>query len=115
MNIYYIQKLWFSEKYYADTTVHKHYLTVQLPKINIDTQIWLTIFSPGVNLDAGVGGIAAAGIKSYRYEDDQGKSQFVELDHWESHLRQSRCLEVTYAFHVRLAWAKAEGMIYWHD
>lgn len=115
MNIYYIQKFWFGEKYYTDASLHKHFLTVQLPDVNIDAQIWLTILGPGINFDQGVVGLAAAGVKSYRYIDKNGTQQFQEFDHWESHLRVERCVEVTFAFHVQLAWAKAEGIIYWHD
>src|SRR5580765_1409175 len=105
MNIYYIQKFWFAEKYYTDTAIHKHYLTVELPKINIDAQIWLTIFSPGINFDQGRSGIAAAGIKSYRYIDTNGFLQYQEFTSWESHLRVNQCMEITFAFTVSLAWA----------
>jgi len=115
MNIYYIQKFWFGERYYTDTQWHKDYFTIQLPQVNIDAQLWLTIFAPGLNFDGGVLGGVAAGVKSYRYIDTKGKTQYQELDHWESHLRIERCVEVTFALHVRLAWAKAEGIIYWHD
>jgi hypothetical protein len=115
MNIHYIQKFWFGERYYTDTAWHAHYHTIQLPDVNIDAQIWLTILSPGLNMDEGVLGGAAAGIKSFRFIDKEGQTQFQEFDHWESHLRVERCTELTVAFHVRLAWAKAEGIIYWHD
>lgn len=115
MNIYYIQKFWFGEQFYTDTDTHKNYFTVDLPKVNIDAQIWLTIFSTGLNLDAGVLWLAAAGVKSYRFVDQDGITRYRELSNWESHLRVEQCVEVTFAFHVRLAWAKAEGIIYWHD
>lgn len=115
MNIYYLQKFWFSEKYYTDTSVHKHYFTIDLPEVDIDAQIWLTIFSPGLKSDPGVLGLAAAGVKSYRFLDKNGVTNHQELTNWESHLRVERCMQVTFAFHVRLAWAKAEGIIYWHD
>ena len=115
MNIYWLQEFWFSEKYHTDASLHKHYFTIQLPEVNIDTQIWLTIFSTGLNYDQGVLGLAAAGIKSYRFVDQNGVKQYKELTNWEAHLWVDRCIEITYAFHVRLAWAKAEGMIYWHD
>lgn len=115
MNIYYLQEFWFFEQYYTDTSLHKHYFTVELPKVNIDAQIWLTIFSPGVNFDKGVVGLAAAGVKSYRFVDKQGAKQYQEFSNWEAHLWVEQCIEITFAFHVRLAWAKAEGIIYWHD
>jgi hypothetical protein len=115
INIYYIQKFWFGEAYYTDTSYHKHYFTVELPKVNVDAQIWLTIFSPGVSFDAGVTGLAAAGLKSYQFIDSNGTQQYREFDHWESHLRIEQCVEITFAFHVQLAWAKAEGIIYWHS
>jgi hypothetical protein len=115
MNIYYLQKFWFGEKYYTDTDVHNHYFTVDLPKVNIDAQIWLTIFSPGINSDQGKTGIAAAGVKSYRFIDAHGTSQYKEFSTWESHLRVEQCTQITFSFKVCLAWAKAEGIIYWHD
>ena len=115
MNIYYIQKFWFSQRYYTDTSVHKHYFTIELPRVNIDAQIWLTIFSTGIKLDAGVLGLAAAGVKSCRFVDPEGITRYQEFTNWEAHLRVQQCVEVTFAFHVRLAWANAEGIIYWHD
>ena len=115
MNIYYLQEFWLGEHYYKDTNLHPHYLTIELPEVNIDAQIWLTIFSPGFNFDKGVTGIAAAGVKSCRFIDQNGAPQYHEFTSWESHLWIARCTEVTFAFQVRLAWAAAEGIIYWHD
>jgi len=115
VNIFYIQKFWFAERYYTDTDWHPDYLTVQLPTVNIDAQIWLTIFSPGVHYDPDATGGAAAGVKSVRFIDDNGQNQYQELTNWESHIRIARCTEITFSFGVRLAWAKAEGVIYWHD
>jgi hypothetical protein len=115
MNIYWLQEFWFFQKYYTDTSLHKHYFTIEFPKVDIDAQIWLTIFSPGVNFDQGVTGIAAAGVKSYRFVDQNGVTQYKEPPNWDAHVRVQRCTEITFAFHVRLAWAKAEGIIYWHD
>lgn len=115
MNIYYLQKFWFTEVYYTDTDVHSHYYTVELPKINIDAQIWLTIFGPGVNLEERKAGIAAAGIKSYSFIDREGIAKYHEFNTWESHVRVEQCTQITFSFKVMLAWAKAEGIIYWHS
>jgi hypothetical protein len=115
MNIYYLQEFWFGERYYTDTSIHKHYITIDLPKVNIDAQLWLTIFSPGVNFDKGVTGLAAAGIKSCRFIDQNGVAQPKEFTNWESHIWVGQCTQITFAFQVRLAWAAAEGIIYWHD
>ena len=115
MNIYWLQPFWFGERYYTDTAAHKNFFTVALPEVDIHAQIWLTIFSPGLNFDEEALGLAAAGIKSYRFKDSDGVLQLKELDSWSSHIWIDRCVEITFAFHVRLAWAKAEGMIYWHD
>lgn len=115
MNIYYLQKFWFGQVYYTDTIVHSHYYTIELPKVNIDAQIWLTIFGPGVNLDERITGFAASGIKSYRFIDGDGISRYREFTTWESHVRIEQCTEITFSFKVALAWAKAEGIIYWHD
>jgi hypothetical protein len=114
VNIQYIQKVWFGDVYYGDTDLHRHYHTVELPQVDVDAQIWLTILSPGANLDQGVTGLAAAGIKSYSYVDAVGRPLYVEPDGWQSHLRVEQCTGITFAFHVQLAWAKAEGIIYWH-
>jgi len=114
MIIDYLQEFWFGERYYTDTSWHKDYFTVELPKVNIDAQIWLAILSVGLKLDEGVLGGAAAGVKSYRFVDTDGITRFRELDQWQGHLWVDNCVEITFAFHVRLAWAKAEGMIYWH-
>jgi len=114
MNINWLQEFWFGERYYTDTADHKEYFTVELPDVNIDAQIWLTIFAPGLKLDEGVLGVAAAGVKSYRFIDTDGIVRYRELDEWQGHIWVDRCVEVTFAFAVRLAWAKAEGMIYWH-
>ena len=113
MNIYHLQKFWFGERRFTDTGLHPDYFTVDIPEANIDAQIWLTIFAPGVNFDERVTGLAAAGVKSFRFIDSGGLPQFQELSHWESHVRVERCTAVTFAFHVQLAWAKAEGMIYY--
>ena len=114
MNIYFLQEFWFGEHYYTDTDVHKDYFTIQLPKVNIDAQIWLTILGPGINFDAGVVGMAAAGVKSYRYVDANGTTQYQEFTEWQGHVWVDNCVELTFALAVQLAWAKAEGMIYWH-
>jgi hypothetical protein len=113
MDIYYLRKFWFGERYFTDTVVHPNYFTVDIPEANIDAQIWLTILSPGVNLDERVTGLAAAGVKSFRFIDPEGLPRFQEVSDWQSHVRVERCTAITFAFHVRLAWAKAKGMIYY--
>jgi hypothetical protein len=115
MNIYWLQKFWFHERRHTDTQVHRHFLTVDLPEVNIDAQIWLTAFSPGRNVEEQIMGAAAAGVKSFRFIDSNGLMQFRELDSWQGNVRVERCIQIMFAFHVQFAWAKAEGMIYWHD
>ena len=61
-------------------------------------------------------GTAAAGIRRYRYIDENGKEAVQEFDDWVSHARVRQCIEITFAFHVVKAWAKAEGnILYWKD
>src|SRR5262245_28553123 len=119
MNIYWLRQFWFGERFYNDTSLHKHYFTIAFAnRPNIDAQIWLTIFASGATYDNGAVtnlGIAAAGIKSFRFINDQDESELQEFDHWESHVRVKKCVELTVAFHVKLAWAKAEGNIYYWE
>lgn len=119
MNIYWLRQFWFGEVFYDDASLHKHYHTITFAnQPNIDAQIWLTIFSSGAKWAGGAItalGIAAAGIKSYRFINDTGQTELKEFDHWESHVRIKKCVELTVAFHVKLAWAKAEGNIYYWE
>src|SRR5262245_41666759 len=119
MQIYWLRQFWFGEAFYTDTALHKHYHTITFAnKPNIDAQIWLTIFSPGGQWSDGAIttlGLVAAGIKSFKFINSSGQTQFTELDHWESHVRIEKCVELTVAFHVSLAWAKAEGNIYYWE
>ena len=115
-----MRPFWFGEKYYSDTSVHKHYHTIsfasQPNRPNINAQIWLTIFASGVTYEGGAItnlGVAAAGFKAYRFVNDRGEIETTTLDNWTSHVRIRRCVELTAAFSVKLAWAKAEGNIYY--
>ena len=115
MNIYWLQPFWFNEVYHNDLTDHKHYLSIDLDQVNIYATIGLTIFSPGFDLDNKVAGLAACGVKSYVYIDKEGKKQKKTFDHWQSHLYVENCTNILFAFAVRKAWAKAEGMIYYYN
>lgn len=114
MNVYWLQAHWFGERYNPGNEVQKNYHTVEIPPSNIFATIALTIFSPGIDLDNNVTGLAASGIKQYEYIDANGIQRTVVLDHWESHLYVKKCVSITFAFHVQRAWAKAEGMIYYY-
>jgi hypothetical protein len=117
MEIYWLRQFWFGEAFHDDTSLHKHYFTITFAnKPNIDAQIWLTIFSSGAKWSGGAItdlGIAAAGIKSFKFINSSDKTETKEFDSWESHVRIEKCVELTVAFHVKLAWAKAEGNIYY--
>jgi hypothetical protein len=119
MNIYWLRKFWFGQRSFSDTSLHKDYLTIAFAnRPNIDAQVWLTVVSPGATYADGAVtalGTAATAFKSYRFINARGESEFRELDQWEAHVRVERCVELTVAFHVRLAWAKAEGMIYYWE
>ena len=117
MEVYWIQWFHFSAKYYADNSEHKHYHTVKFSsERNIQANIWLTLFSPGIDLPNNVIGIAAAGVHSYRHINENGDEVLVKNDTWISFAQVRRCLEITFAFHIVKAWAKAEGLIFhWND
>jgi hypothetical protein len=117
VNVYWLRKFWFGPTYYSDTVNHPHYHTVRFAnQPNIDAQIWLTIFSPGIRFEGGgptAAGSAAAGIKGYAFVNAEERMEEKILDTWESSVRIERAVDITFAFHVRLAWAKADGMIYY--
>ncbi|MBX7435469.1 hypothetical protein JDV09_25735 [Mycobacterium sp. Y57] len=117
MNITYLREFWFGEKFYNDTASHPHYYTVRFAdRPNIDAQIWLTILSPGATFSGGAVtaiGSAAAGVKSYASVNAQGQIETHESTNWDAHARVEKVVDITFAFHVRLAWAKAEGQIYY--
>ena len=119
MDIYWLRPFWFGQRSFSDTTVHKDYFTISFAnRPNIDAQVWLTIMAPGATYADGAVtalGVAAAGFKSYRFINTRGETEVKELDQWEAHVRVEKCVELTVAFHVRLAWAKAEGMIYYWE
>jgi hypothetical protein len=53
VQIYWLRQFWFGEKFYDDTSLHKHYHTIAFAnQPNIDAQIWLTIFSSGATSKA---------------------------------------------------------------
>jgi hypothetical protein len=114
VNIYWLQTFWFGETLNNSTNTQMNYMTIDLPNVNIYANIWLSIFSQGFDFNNKIAGLAAAGIKGYGYIDKNGIQRSQELDHWESHLYIEKCISIKFAFHVRMAWAKAEGMIYWY-
>ncbi|WP_405178696.1 hypothetical protein OG225_32435 [Nocardia sp. NBC_01377] len=119
MKITQLRKFWFPDVQYNDTAEHPHYFTMRFAhRPNIDAQIWLTIFASGAKFSGGAVtalGVAAAGVKSYTFVNDRGQIETRTLDNWESHARVQRAVDITFAFKVRLAWAKAEGMVYYWE
>jgi hypothetical protein len=119
MNIYWLRPFSFGQHTYSDTSVHKNYGTITFAtRPNIDAYVWLTIVSPGAAYSRGAVtsvGMAAAGFRSYRFVNARGEIELKELDQWEAHVRVEKIVELTAAFHVRLAWAKAEGTIYYWE
>ena len=119
MDIYWLRPFWFGQRSYSDTSLHKDYFTISFAnRPNIDAHVWLTIMAPGATFAGGAVtalGAAAAAFKSYRFINSRGETEVRELDQWEAHVRVEKCVELTVAFHVRLAWAKAEGLIYYWE
>jgi hypothetical protein len=120
MDIYWLQPFWFGQHTYNDTTVHAHYLTIHFSGFpNIEAQVWLDLFSPGAKYSGGAVtalGSAAAGFYGYVYKDAATglyHPMFLSYGPWESRLRVERVVYLTIRFHVRLASAKADGMIYY--
>jgi hypothetical protein len=116
MQITALRRFWFSTQYYTDTDVHKDYLAIQFTdRPNIVAQIWLTIFSPGIAYENGIVGGAAAGFKSFAFINAAGRPEVKELTEWTSGIRVEQIVNLTMTFHVRLAWAKAEGIMYYWE
>lgn len=117
MNITFLREFWFGDRVYSDTANHPHYHTVRFTdRPNIDAQIWLTIVSPGATFSGGAVtaiGSAAAAVKSYAFVNAQGQIETRDAANWDAHAFVERVVDITFAFHVRLAWAKAEGQIYY--
>lgn len=117
MEIYWLRPFWFGDVSYNDATTHKHYFTISFAyKPNIDAQIWLTTFSTGAKWSEGAItdlGIATAGIKSVKFINSNGDTETKEFTTFDAHVRIEKCVELTVFMHVKLAWAKAEGMIYY--
>jgi hypothetical protein len=118
--IYATRQFWFGEKSYSDTSVHKHFHTITFDgEPNVDAQIYLTIFASGAAWGDGGGitalGVAAAGFRSIKYINNNGSPVVEEFDNWRARVRVRRVIEITAAFHVKLAWAKAEGMMFYWD
>jgi hypothetical protein len=117
VNITYLREFWFGDRVYSDTANHPHYQTVRFAdRPNIDAQIWLTIMSPGATFSGGAVtaiGSAAAAVKSYAFVNAQGQIETRDAANWDAHAFVERVVDITFAFHVRLAWAKAEGQIYY--
>lgn len=119
MNITYLREFWFGDRVYNDTSNHPHYHTVRFAdRPNIDAQIWLTIVSPGATFSGGAVtaiGSAAAAVKSYAFVNPQGQIETRDAGAWDAHAFVEKAVDITFAFHVRLAWAKAEGQIYYWE
>lgn len=117
MNVHWLRPFWFGGVYYTDSSEHHDYLTIRFKnRPNVDAQVWLDIVSPGATFQGGAVtmlGTAAAGFKSYAWVDDQGEIQSQTFDHWVSSVRVERIVDLTVVFNVRLAWASADGMIYY--
>ncbi len=119
MEIVHLRRVWFGARVYNDTETHRHFHTVRFAnRPNIDAQIWLSIFSPGATYANGAVtalGLAAAGIQSYSFINDNGGIETKDLSEWISNVSIKRVVDLTFGFHIRLAWAKAEGMIYYWE
>jgi hypothetical protein len=121
-SIDWLRPFWFGQKTYSDLSVHAHYFSIYFAnQPNIEAQIWLDLFSPGATYSNGAVtalGAAAAGFYFYSYVDPIQGSVPVSLSPgpWTSRVRAERVYLLTAWLHVRLASAKADGMIhYWSD
>ena len=116
MQIYYLQKFWFGDVYNGSDTVQRNYLTIMFGRnINIKAQIFLNVLSPGVDLNAGVVGLAAASVKEYAYLDNNGHEQVVDFTGQApvGGITVTNVVSVTWELIVQRAWAGAIGMVYY--
>jgi hypothetical protein len=116
MQVYYLQRFWFYNVYNSGTTPQTHHYTMTFdPPVTVKGQIFLNILSQGVSFDQKVVGLAAAGVKSYTYVDNNGQEQTVDFAGQDpsGSIFVTNITSVTWFLTVTLAWAGAQGMIYY--
>jgi hypothetical protein len=110
LNVYYVQQLWFDSFHFPDTLT-PHFLTIDLPNVNVKAYIALNALSLGVSSD-NTGGIMAAGIRSYEYTDTSG-FHHVDVPIALAHATVHKCSKITFGVQGRQAFGSAVGMLYW--
>jgi hypothetical protein len=116
MQIYYLQRFWFGDIYNDSDTVQTNKFTMTFgPNVNIKGQIFLSVFSPGLDINAGVVGLAAACVKEYVYLDSSGHGQVVDFTGQApvGGITVTNVVSVTWELLVQKAWAGAIGMVYY--
>jgi hypothetical protein len=110
-----VLRFWLYPVYNDTNAVQKHYFTYQFnPAPVVKAVIYLNAYSGGIDFDAGVVGLAAAGVKAYTFLDAQGKTQTVDLTGQDIRggLTVERLTSVTWFLIVQKAWAAAHGVVY---
>jgi hypothetical protein len=111
VNIYYVQQLWFDGISCPGDTPTATFLTIELPNVNVKAYIALNTLSLGVTSD-NVGGIMAAGIRSYEYTD-AGGFHHVDLPDVVAHATVRNCSKITFGVQGDQAFGSAVGMLLW--
>jgi hypothetical protein len=110
-----VLRFWFYPVYNDTNAIQKHYFTYQFnPAPVVKAVIYLNAYSGGVDFDAGVVGLAVAGVKAYEFLDGEGKTHTVDLTGQDIRvgLTVERLTSVTWFLYVQKAWAAAHGVVY---
>ncbi|MFZ1133719.1 MAG: hypothetical protein WAN69_02155 [Candidatus Korobacteraceae bacterium] len=117
MEIYDLQRFWFSNVYNGSISPHTHRYTITFdPPVTVKGQIFLNVLSPAVDLDKNVVGLAAACVKKYTYlNSGAGIEETVDYTGQEpfGSINVTNITSVTWELIVTLAWAGAHGTIYY--
>jgi len=116
MQIYYLQRFWFGDIVNNSDNVQRNLFTMTFePNVNIKAQIFLNVFSPGMDINTGVVGLAAACVKEYVYLDSNGQEQTVDYTGQApvGGITATNVVSVTWELMITRAWASAIGMVYY--
>jgi len=116
VQIYYLQRFWFYNVYNSGTTQQNHQYTMTFdPPVTVKGQIFLNLLSPGVSFDSNTVGVAVACVKKYTYIDNNGHEQTVDYTGQDpsGSIYVTNITSLTWELVVTLAWAGAQGMIYY--
>jgi hypothetical protein len=122
MQIYWVQQFWFDNYYNATANTERHYITIDgFGTRNVAVTCALNVFGPGAHIEqhnstlTGDLGIAAVGIKSYDYVDDQGQAHHVLNDYFVPCAVVKNCTAIEIELALTRAWVGATGSVFYFD